>query len=89
MLIANTRLLCDGVNANIVILGVNGPYCKLTVIIWQILKDKISKDLPLQDDDDAGGLIEMQQSLLTAWKMQLKDLQRAHHLIGNYIHIPF
>ncbi|XP_077094869.1 centromere protein O isoform X1 [Siphateles boraxobius] len=50
----------------------------------KILKDKISKDLPLQVDDDAGGLIEMQQSLLTAWKMQLKDLQRAHHLIGGY-----
>ncbi|KAK7152585.1 hypothetical protein R3I93_010721 [Phoxinus phoxinus] len=50
----------------------------------KILKDKISKDLPLQDDDNAGGLIEMQQSLLTAWKMQLKDLQRAHHLIGGY-----
>ncbi|KAK9959420.1 hypothetical protein ABG768_009548 [Culter alburnus] len=49
----------------------------------KILKDKISKDLPLQDDDDAGGFIE-QQSLLTAWKLQLKDLQRAHHLIGGY-----
>ncbi|XP_051724348.1 centromere protein O [Ctenopharyngodon idella] len=51
----------------------------------KILKDKISKDLPLQDDDDdVGGFIELQQSLLTAWKMQLKDLQHAHHLIGGY-----
>ncbi|XP_067312192.1 centromere protein O [Pseudorasbora parva] len=50
----------------------------------KILKDKISKDLPLQDGADAGGLVEMQQSLLTAWRMQLKDLQRAHHLIGGY-----
>ncbi|XP_048046419.1 centromere protein O [Megalobrama amblycephala] len=50
----------------------------------KILKDKISKDLPLQDDDDAGGFIELQKSLLTAWKLQLKDLQRSHHLIGGY-----
>lgn len=50
----------------------------------KILKDKISKDLPLQDDVDAGSFIEMEQSLLTVWRMQLKDLQRAHHLIGGY-----
>ncbi|XP_016347090.1 centromere protein O [Sinocyclocheilus anshuiensis] len=50
----------------------------------KILKDKISKDLPLDDADAAGGFIELQKSLLTAWRMQLKDLQRAHHLIGGY-----
>ncbi|KTG03784.1 hypothetical protein cypCar_00007812 [Cyprinus carpio] len=50
----------------------------------KILKDKISKDLPLDDVDAAGGFIDLQKSLLTAWRMQLKDLQRAHHLIGGY-----
>ncbi|XP_026085865.1 centromere protein O [Carassius auratus] len=52
----------------------------------KILKDKISKDLPLDDADAdaAGGFIDLQKSLLTAWRMQLKDLQRAHHLIGGY-----
>ncbi|XP_073683556.1 centromere protein O [Garra rufa] len=48
------------------------------------LKDKISKDLPLDDGGAAGGFIELQKSLLEAWRMQLKDLQRAHHLIGGY-----
>ncbi|XP_051501794.1 centromere protein O [Myxocyprinus asiaticus] len=50
----------------------------------KILKDKINKDLPLEDDVDAAGFVELQQSLLTAWRMQLKDLQRAHHLTGGY-----
>uniref|UniRef100_A0A672TGB4 Centromere protein O n=1 Tax=Sinocyclocheilus grahami TaxID=75366 RepID=A0A672TGB4_SINGR len=53
--------------------------------VVKILKDKISKDLPLEDDAAAaGGFIELQKSVLTAWRMQLKDLQRAHHLIGGY-----
>uniref|UniRef100_A0A673LFD6 Centromere protein O n=1 Tax=Sinocyclocheilus rhinocerous TaxID=307959 RepID=A0A673LFD6_9TELE len=53
--------------------------------VVKILKDKISKDLPLEDDAAAaGGFIEQQKSMLTAWRMQLKDLQRAHHLIGGY-----
>lgn len=45
----------------------------------KILKDNITNGLPL--DEDA---VELQSSLLTAWRMQLKDLQRAHHLIGGY-----
>lgn len=59
-------------------------YCPLIIIVPQILKHKISKDLPLDDGDAAGDFTELQKSLLTAWKMQLKDLQRAHHLIGNF-----
>ncbi|KAI7805046.1 centromere protein O [Triplophysa rosa] len=48
----------------------------------KILKDKIKSGLPLDDDDE--GPAELQRSLLTAWRMQLKDLQHAHHLIGGY-----
>ncbi|KAA0711584.1 hypothetical protein E1301_Tti006127 [Triplophysa tibetana] len=47
----------------------------------KIRKDQIKSGLPLDDD---GGSAELQRSLLTAWRMQLKDLQRAHHLIGGY-----
>ncbi|XP_043119464.1 centromere protein O isoform X4 [Puntigrus tetrazona] len=53
--------------------------------VVKTLKDKIVKGLPLRDEDAAAdGFVELQKSLLTAWRMQLKDLQRAHHLIGGY-----
>lgn len=57
--------------------------------VIKILKDKISKNLPLEeeeddDDEEIGSFTALQQSLLTAWKMQLKDLQQAHHLIGGF-----
>ncbi|XP_043119462.1 centromere protein O isoform X2 [Puntigrus tetrazona] len=53
--------------------------------VVKTLKDKIVKGLPLRDEDAAAdGFVELQKSLLTAWRMQLKDLQRAHHLIGNF-----
>lgn len=58
--------------------------CSLILVVIQILKDQIKSGLPLDDD---GGSAELQRSLLTAWRMQLKDLQRAHHLIGNYVNI--
>ncbi|TRY83494.1 hypothetical protein DNTS_016228 [Danionella cerebrum] len=51
----------------------------------KIFKDRISKNLPLDEDDgDSGSFSVLQQTLVTTWKMQLKDLQHAHHLIGGF-----
>ncbi|XP_060790499.1 centromere protein O [Neoarius graeffei] len=47
------------------------------------LKDKMDQKLPL-DDNETEDFVKIEQYLLMAQRMQLKDLQTAHRLIAGY-----